>query len=126
MDGDGKRWLDSRVGYETLSVDVLTERRDGRIVAACSFSVPFGDEYTVMIWAGEGVAWARCLPKWFRHAFVELDVQQVIGMIDATNAKSIQLAARIGCMETGRRFPQPDGAVLIEFAMHRDDCKWID
>jgi hypothetical protein len=80
-----------------------------------------------MTWAGEpGWLTRSNLRDVFTYPFRDLGCLVAFGMIDASNARSIDLAERLGCRKAGvvpHMFG--DGKAGFLYCMQHDSCQWL-
>lgn len=72
------------------------------------------------------IAW-RCLAvPTFEYPFVQMGRRIMLGIIPASNAKSLKMAQRLGLQETYRiKDGFENGVDVIIHEIRRDDCRWL-
>jgi len=127
-------WLYSRVGrsapfapanaYNAIGV----EDESGNLIAGVAFDSFTPNVRCSMHCAGEAENWCsrKLLQFCFEYVFNVAQCKVVINSVAAKNLASIKFTEHVGFKEIGRVFEGDGDSDLIIFALHRNNCKWID
>lgn len=121
------RWLTERTGYEPgAGFRAIVQEAGGRLLGLVGF-----DGWTPgAVWmhvATEAPGACRGLLRAaFRYAFEEAGRRVALGMVRASNKRSLRLAERLGFREVGRlREAWAPGEDMVLLEMRREECRWI-
>ena len=101
-------------------------KRDGEIVCGVLFEHYNGRSVQIHVACKPG---ARMTKEWLRtlftYAFVQLNVNKIIGVVDSTNAAALKFDRKIGftdeaCIKDAGRFGD-----LIMLSMTKHNCKYL-
>lgn len=72
------------------------------------------------------LAWRAMAPAAFEYPFLQCGKSVILGLIPASNARSVKLAKRLGLRETYRvRDGWSEGVDLVVLEIRRHECVWI-
>jgi hypothetical protein len=128
--GDGD-WIMLRVGgvFNDKTDHTVAVHRDGRIAGGMVYTGYLGSMITMHV-AGSEDNWVTRDFLWmiFHYAFVQLGCRKVLGLVAASNHRSLKINKALGWRETARIYDAyPDGSALIILTMDKTDwqiSKW--
>lgn len=104
-------------------------RRDGEVIASVLYEGFNGANVFAHIAAIPGGRWLtrEFLRAMFHYPFVQLGVQRITGMTDASNWRSRVFNGHLGFKpEAILKRAGRDGGDAVIYAMFREDCKYVD
>ena len=120
-------WVADRVGgkYNPSDSQAIGLEKDGKLIAGVIFERYNG----VSLWlhvAIEGRLTPDYIKAIFKYAFVDCDVEKVIGTVTSGNVKAIKFDEHLGFTEEARiRDAAPDGDIII-YTMLKRNCRFIN
>ena len=120
-------WVADRVGgkYHADDAQAIGLEKEGQIIAGVIFERYNGHSMWVHV-AIEGRLTPDFIRAIFRYAFVDCDVEKVIGTVASTNVKAIKFDESLGFTEEGRiRNAMPDGDIII-YTMSKSNCRFLN
>lgn len=121
------RWLTERTGYDPgAGFRAIVQEVGGRLVGLVGFDGWTPGAVWMHVAAEAPGACRGLLRAAFRYAFDDTGRRMALGMVRATNARSLRLAARLGFREVGRlREAWAPGEDVVLLEMRREECRWI-
>lgn len=124
-------WLGARVETEPFDLvgampfEIAEVVRDGETMGVVLYT-NFRDASIEMAWAGR-VGWLTrtTLRAMWSYPFRQLACRVVTGLVKASNARSLDVAERMGCRRCGVIPDWYDDDDAVVFAMTPDRCRWV-
>lgn len=121
------QWLCTRIGYMPTPwmKCIANVNRDGKILGVVGFDAWNGASCEMHV-AGEGNWCSReLLFAVFDYAFNVAQLNVVLGMVPASNAKALRFDKHVGFTEVARiRDGAPDGDMVI-LELRRENCRYL-
>ena len=120
-------YLTERTGYVPGSgFRAIVQEVRGRVVGLVGFDGWTPGAVWMHVTTEAPGACRGLLREAFRYAFEQAGRSVALGMVRASNAPSLRLAARLGFRECGRlRDAWADGEDVVLLELRRADCRWI-
>lgn len=120
-------WVAERVGgkYHQDDAQAIGLEKNGQIIAGVIFERYNGHSLWVHI-AAEGRLTPSFVKAICKYAFIDCDVEKVIGTVTSGNVKAMKFDENLGFIEEGRiRDAAPDGDIII-YTMSKSNCRFIN
>lgn len=122
-------WVAPRVARQSpwSDYEAIGLEQDGELIAGVVYDGYVADARICMHVAATGKRWLNREYLWacFAYAFVQLNCEVVIGMVDADNAAALAFDAHLGFSEACR-IPKGGGRCdLVILTMGRKTCRWL-
>jgi hypothetical protein len=120
-------WVADRVGgkYNAADSQAIGLEKDGNLIAGVIFERYNG----VSLWmhvAIEGRLTPAYIKAIFNYAFIDCDVEKVIGTVTSGNVKAIKFDEHLGFTEEGRiRNACIEGDIIL-YTMTKEQCRYIN
>lgn len=120
-------WVADRVGgkYHPDDSQAIGLEKNGEIIAGVIFERYNGQSMWMHV-AIEGRLTPSYLKAVFKYAFIDCDVEKLIGTVASTNVKAIKFDENLGFTEECRiRDATPDGDIIL-YTMSKEQCRFIN
>jgi RimJ/RimL family protein N-acetyltransferase len=124
------QWVALRVRRDTAWADyeAIGLERDGELIAGVIFDSYVQDARCCMHVAAVGSEWLNreYLYVCFRYAFVTMNCNVVIGLVNADNPQALKFDRHLGFEEQCRLPGGAGDCDLVVLAMQRKTCRWLN
>ena len=120
-------WVADRAGgkYHAEAMQAIGLVKENKIIAGVIFERYNGQSMWMHV-AIEGRLTPAYLKAIFKYAFIDCDVEKVIGTVASTNVKAIKFDENLGFTEECRiRNAAPDGDIIL-YTMSKTNCRFIN